>query len=189
MKLQIGIIGPEEKNIPRENREEMFMIARTIGKRIAENNATLITGGCSGIVQATCQGAKNAGGLTVGTPGRKRGSSIPEIDIEICTPIDVGDYLFAGILSCDSIIVLPGDAGTMAELAIAYRNKKPLIFIRGFDENLLKDLFNSFQEDYPLYIAENAEDAAKIALEVGREQLDKETLLNSDELNGLEREK
>ncbi len=183
MNLQIGIIGAEEKNMPEKDKERLLGMAEQIGKIIAKNNAILITGGCSGIVEAACRGAKKVNGITVGTPGRKRGTSISNIDIEICTPIGVGDYVFAGVLSCDSIIVFPGDAGTIAELAIAYRNKKPLVFINGFGENTLKDLFNSFKSDYPLYIAKDAEEAAKIALKVGREQLDKETLLNKKELS------
>src|SRR3989338_5295495 len=140
-KLQIGIIGPEEKNLRAETREKFLSTAFELGKKIAEADAILITGGCSGIAEAASKGAVSVGGITVGTPGTERGSSVPSTTVEICTPINVGDFLFAGTLSSDVLIVFPGDAGTLAELAIAYRYKKPLIFLQGISEGLLEKLF------------------------------------------------
>lgn len=166
MKKQIGIIGPETKNMSEDKRNKFTRLASEIGKKLAERDAILITGGCTGVAAAATFAAYNAGGITVGTPGRERGKSVPGVTVEICTPIGVGDFLFAGTLSCDSMIVFPGDAGTIAELAIAYRNKIPLVFIKGCDENLLRDLFESVPEDYPAYIAKDADDAANIALQV-----------------------
>lgn len=165
-KYQIGIIGPEEINLPedKQERNKMLDVARKVGETAAKNNMVLITGGCSGVVEAACQAAYNAGGIIVGTPGRERGSSNQWVNIEICTPIDVGDFLFAGILSCDAIIVLPGDAGTLAELAIAYRYKKPLIFIKGFGEDILSSLKLRGSKNFPRYVVKNAEEAVKKAL-------------------------
>jgi len=170
MNIQIGVIGPEEKNIPDVLKNKFLNTAEEIGKIIAKNKVVLITGGCSGVAESCAKGAYKNGGITVGTPGRKRGTSVPYTTVEICTPIDVGDYIFAGILSCDSIIVFPGDAGTLAELAIAYRYKKPLVFIEGFDENLLNKLFTSIPKDYPKFITKDAEEAVKVAVKVASKQ-------------------
>lgn len=164
--IQIGIIGPEEKNIRGtwKRKETTLRLAAEIGRAVAREKAILITGGCSGVVEAACKGAYQAGGIVVGTPGRKRGSSIPWTTVEICTPLDVGDYLIAGILSCDVIIVIPGDAGTFAELAIAYRYKKPLIFIQGFEEKILTRLRFRGLLDYPYWIAQSAQEAVQLAM-------------------------
>ena len=166
MKSQIGIIGGETKNIPEETKKQILSLSYEVGKLIAEGDAVLITGGCTGVAEAACKGSLEKGGITVGTPGPVRGTSVNEVQVEICTPIGTGDYLFAGILSCDSIICLPGGPGTLAELMIAYRYKKPLIFIKGYKENILKEMLTNYDMNYPAYVAENAKEAVKIALEI-----------------------
>jgi len=165
-RIQIGIIGSEEINLPKnkQKRIKMLNVAREVGEIAANNNMVLITGGCSGAVEAACEAAYKAGGITVGTPGRERGLSNQWVNVEICTPIDIGDFLFAGILSCDAIIVLPGDAGTLAELAIACRYKKPLFFIKGFDEEILNK-FN-LSKKFSYYVVKNAEQAIKKILQI-----------------------
>jgi len=169
-KIQIGIIGPEAKNLPQDKvlSDDILAMAEKIGVGIAENGAILITGGCSGVVEATCKGAYNIGGIVVGTPGRDRGTAVPYVTVEICTPIDIGDYVFAGVLSCDVIIVIPGDAGTLAELAIAYRNRKPLISIRKFGGDILRTLKFNKLKDYPYYIVDSAEEAVELAMKLAK---------------------
>jgi len=175
MKLQIGIIGPEEKNMPTSSRDKILSCAKAVGRALAERDVILITGGCTGVVEAAIQGAKQVNGLVVGTPGRTRGTSVSGVDVEICTPIDIGDYLFAGVPSCDSIIVFPGDAGTIAELAIAYRYKTPLIFIKAVGGvDLLPQLFGSFKGTYPLLVADNPQAAAELAISAAKQSLQKE---------------
>lgn len=171
-KIQIGIIGPENKNLPKDKqkRAEILRTAGIIGRMTTKSGAILITGGCSGVVEESCRAAYRAGGIVVGTPGPERGTANPWVNVEICTPINVGDFIFAGILSCDAIIVLPGDAGTLAELSIAYRYKKPLIFIKGFGENLLNELKLEGREDYPYYVANSPEASVDLAIKVGKKR-------------------
>ncbi|RJQ34176.1 hypothetical protein C4566_02540 [Candidatus Parcubacteria bacterium] len=163
--VQIGLIGPETKNIPEEQRESMLSLAAEIGRIIGFRNRILVTGGCTGVAAAASEAAYKQGGITVGTPGRKRGTSVPFTTVEICTPIEVGDFVFAGTLSCDSIIVFPGDAGTLAELAIAYRYKIPLVFLAGYREEMLQELFYSYDSSsYPAYVAKTAGEAVELAI-------------------------
>jgi len=174
-KVQIGIIGPEEKNIPLLLKEKYLNLAYALGKGLAEKGAILITGGCNGIVEAACNGAVSVGGITIGTPGPRRGSAISSVVVEICTPIDVGDYLFAGTLSSDVIIVFPGDAGTLAEIAIAYRYRKPLILLKGISEGILEQLFWNVPQDYPQYIVNTVEEGVTMALNIAEEKLNKDS--------------
>lgn len=169
-KIQIGIIGPEAKNLPsnKKLRNAILKSAERIGEGVASQGAILITGGCSGVVEAACRGAYKKGGIVVGTPGRNRMTAIPWVTVEICTPIDIGDYIFAGILSCDVVIVIPGDAGTLAELAIAYRNKKPLVSIGRFGGDILSGLKFNRPKDYPYYIVDSAEEAVGLAIKLAK---------------------
>lgn len=174
MKVQIGIIGGEEKNLDNNIKEFLLKIAEEVGEEVAKKGAILITGGCTGIAEAASKGALKLGGITLGTPGRKRGTSVKSTMIEICTPIEIGDYVFAGIPSCDSIIIFPGGPGTLGELAFAIRNKKPLIAIKGISETLINNVFKNCNIDYPFYLANNAQEAAEIAYKIGKDVLKNE---------------
>lgn len=171
-KIQIGIIGPEEKNICLD-KDSFLKQAYELGKKLAEKNAIIITGGCTGVAESASKGAFDAGGITIGTPGPERGSSVESTTIEICTPINVGDFIFAGTLSSDVLIVFPGDAGTIAELAIAYRYRKPLLVLRCFEKEILKQMNWNKMEDYPLYVADSVDDLVLLAIRIAQEKLNK----------------
>jgi len=130
-KLQIGVMGPTVSEYPRDpkTKKKVCAFAEKIGELLAQRGAIVFTGGMDGVMELASKGAKNKNGITVGTPGRTRDISNKYIDIEVLTPIDVGDFIFAGILSCDAIITIPGGAGTLAEVCLAYRNKKPYVVI------------------------------------------------------------
>lgn len=136
--IQIGVIGGGLNNLPPKSKDIILKEAELVGTLIANKNGILISGGMDGVMESSCRGAYLNSGIVVGTPGRQRGSSNQYVTVEICTPIDVGDYLFAGILSCNSIIIFPGGAGTLAEIAIAYRYSKPMIIMKGYDKYLDK---------------------------------------------------
>jgi uncharacterized protein (TIGR00725 family) len=94
-RLQIGIIGPEKCNYPENSQlqNKLEMYAEKVGELLAERNAVVLTGGGDGVMEAVFRGAKRKNGLTVGIPGKTRGISNPYTDVEILTPLDVGDYL------------------------------------------------------------------------------------------------
>lgn len=174
-KIQIGVMGPAESEYPKdaELRSKIYVIAEKLGELLAEAGAIVFTGGMDGVMELASRGAKSKGGITVGTPGRTRNLSNKYIDIEILTPIDVGDFLFAGILSCDAIITIPGGAGTLAEVCMAYRNKKPNIIIEGINPDYDK-MINNYLDEGKLVLTEGAktpEEAVKKALESAKKEL------------------
>jgi len=176
-KLQIGVMGPAEGEYPKNSnlKAKICEIAIRLGELLAENGAVVFTGGMDGVMELASKGAKNKGGVTVGTPGRIRGMSNKYIDIEVLTPIDVGDFLFAGILSCDAIITIPGGAGTLAKVCMAYRNKKPNIIIEGINSDY-DNLINNYLDEGRLILmegAKNAEEAVKKALRLAKENYEK----------------
>ena len=61
-------------------------LAYEVGKLVAKRGAILVTGGLTGVMEAACRGAKEAGGLTVGIlPGDSHESANPYGDIPIVT--------------------------------------------------------------------------------------------------------
>ena len=144
-KIQIGVIGPALNEYPKdaEKREALDKIAEDLGRLIAKEGAILLTGGTDGVMEAASRGAKRENGIIVGIPGRQRGLSNKYVDVEILTDIDVGSFIVAGLLGCDAVIAVPGGAGTLAELCIAYRLEKPVIVMKGFDK-----FYDAITENY-----------------------------------------
>lgn len=171
-KLQIGVIGPAESEYPKDIdlKNKILQIAERVGELLAEKNAVVFTGGADGVMEIASMGVKKKNGITVGTPGRVRNSSNKYVDIEVLTPIDVGDFLFAGILSCDAIITIPGGAGTLAELCLAYRYKKPIIIIKGINRDYDKLINNYLDESKQVLIvgAKSPEEAVEKAVKLAR---------------------
>lgn len=131
--IQIGVIGsagPEEYPKNKKPDSKIFEIAEKLGELIAQNNAVLITGGKSGIMKTAAKGAKKYNGTTIGiVKGDKRGTANKYIDIEIPTNTAGEGEEAILVNSCDAIIVVGGGAGTLQELACAYRKKKTVIAI------------------------------------------------------------
>jgi len=171
-KLQIGVMGPAVSEYPQnpQTKKMVCEFAEKIGELLAKRGVIVFTGGMDGVMELASKGAKNKNGITVGTPGRTRNMSNKYVDIEVLTPIDVGDFIFAGILSCDAIITIPGGAGTFAEVCIAYRNKKPNVIIEGINPDYDK-LINNYLDESKLiltYGAKTPEEAVRKAIELAK---------------------
>jgi uncharacterized protein (TIGR00725 family) len=134
-KPQIAIIGyagldeyPEGTII----KNEVFVSAYELGKLFAERGWITITGGKSGVMEWANKGAQEAGGVSVGVvTGDKRGTSNKYVDVEIVPgSYNCGEEM-ALITMSDAVVVLGGGMGTLQELAIAYRQGKPILSLRG----------------------------------------------------------
>ena len=134
-KLQIAVIGsagPEEYPGKKPNKI-MFEAAYLLGQLLAEKNCIVVNGGKGGIMEAVSRGAKDKNGTTVAEiSGSTRYHSNPYIDIEIVSS-DIG-YRGPSLLigMSDAVIALGGGAGTLQEIAVAYRMKKPTVLLTGF---------------------------------------------------------
>lgn len=134
-RLQIAVIGsagPEEYPFV-EPQADMFAVAEAIGARLAQNNCIVVNGGKGGVMEAVCRGAKAQGGMTVAEiAGNGRGEGNEFVDVEIITT-DTG-YRGPSLLigMSDAVLALGGGAGTLQELAVAYRMKKPVVLLKGY---------------------------------------------------------
>jgi uncharacterized protein (TIGR00725 family) len=114
---------------------EALDIAEQIGREIARRGATLVCGGRGGVMEATCRGAREAGGHTIGImPGRGREDSPPNPYVEF--PVFTGMGFARNVvvvLSADAVIAIDGSYGTLSELAYALIHETPVVGIDTWD--------------------------------------------------------
>lgn len=125
-KRQIVVIGHNDNGCTPEHEK----IAYETGVEIAKSGSVLVTGGMGGVMRASCHGASESGGITVGILPQDDPSFANEY-CQIVIPSGMGltrDFLNA--LSADGIIIIGGGSGTLSEICAAYMHKKPMVAIK-----------------------------------------------------------
>ena len=103
--MQVAVVGAGDYE------ERRCSLAMELGRKIAEGGHVLITGGLGGVMEAACQGAREAGGVTVGVlPGEKEAAN-PFVAVAIGTGMGHGRNAIL-VRSADVVIALPGLYGT-----------------------------------------------------------------------------
>ncbi|MDJ0661840.1 MAG: TIGR00725 family protein [Crocosphaera sp.] len=127
----IGVMGPGESAT-----EIDIKNAYKLGKLIAKENWILLTGGRNvGVMDAANKGAKEAGGLTIGIlPSNHTKNVSDAVDIAILT--DVGNARNnINVLSSDLIVACGIGLGTVSEIALGLKNRKPVILLSQHQES------------------------------------------------------
>lgn len=133
-KLQIGIIGSAGLEEYPDKKPDMkaYRIAYELGRLIALQNAILVCGGKGGIMEEACRGAKRKKGMTVGiVSGNKRNQVNKFVDVEIVSGVTDASEDALIVSMSDGLIAIGGGAGTLQEISLAYKNKKPVVAITG----------------------------------------------------------
>jgi uncharacterized protein (TIGR00730 family) len=127
--------------------QEAFEIAFRLGRELALAGFSIANGGYSGTMQASAQGAREAGGDVIGVTCTAFGRSGPNpfISREIKTQ-SLQERLTRLVELGRAFVVLPGGTGTLLELAEVWelKNKrlagqgKPIIIWRSFWEPLVE---------------------------------------------------
>jgi uncharacterized protein (TIGR00725 family) len=118
--VQVAVVGAGEYEENRCN------LAREMGRKIAERGHVLITGGLGGVMESASEGAKEAGGVTVGIlPGEKETAN-SYVTVAIGTGMGHGRNAII-VRSADVVIALPGIYGTLSEIALALKMDKMVI--------------------------------------------------------------
>lgn len=154
MNLHIGVLGPHKTT------DEQYQLGQEVGRGIAEAGATLFCGGLDGMMRAAAEGAKSAGGQTVGIlPGTDKSAANEFIDIGI--PTDLGAYRNALLVrSCDAVIAVHGAYGTLSEIAFALRLKVPVVGLHSWTVS------RGAQPDPAIHTAQSAQEAVKLAVQL-----------------------
>lgn len=107
--------------------EEASVLARQVGREIAQRGAVLVCGGRGGVMEAACEGAKEAGGLTVGIlPGGDRREANRFVDIPIATGLGEARNAIV-VCTADAVIALSGGYGTLSEIGLALKIGRPVV--------------------------------------------------------------
>lgn len=126
-RILVAVIGGRDCS---EKVEEM---AIKLGEFLAKVGVIIINGGLNGIMEAVSKGAEGSGGITIGilSSGDKNDAN-PYISIPLATGL--GEARNAVIASsADILIALPGEYGTLSEIAFALRLGKPVVGIGSWD--------------------------------------------------------
>ena len=153
-RMQIGVMGPGHSDAAAE------AVAEEAGRLIAESGAVLVCGGLGGAMEAASRGAHNAGGTVVGIlPGFSAADANPYVDIPIVTGISHARNAI-NVLTCDAVIAIHGEFGTLSEIALALKCGKPVVGIKTWE-------IDSIGCDDPNFrTADTAEEAIRLALKM-----------------------
>jgi uncharacterized protein (TIGR00725 family) len=154
MKLNIGVLGPNTATA------DQLALGVDVGRCIAAAGAVLLCGGLGGMMQAAAEGAKAAGGETVGIlPGNARSEANPFIDTAI--PTGLGVYRNAVLVSaCDAVIAIHGAYGTLSEIAFALRLGTPVVGLNTWE------VHRNGQPDPAIHVAHTAQEAVDLAIKL-----------------------
>lgn len=152
--VKIGVLGPHD--IDRRGRE----LGREVGEAIARSGAILLCGGLDGMMAAAAEGAKRAGGETVGIlPGDSAADANEFIDLAI--PTGLGVYRNALLVrACDAVIAVRGAYGTLSEIAYALRMRIPVVGLETWS------LVREGAVDPGIHVADTPSDAVALALKL-----------------------
>ena len=157
-KVVIGVMGVGSAT------SQELQLAYDLGKAIAKNNWVLLTGGrMAGVMDAASRGAKSSNGLVVGVlPGGDSAFVSPAVDIAIVT--DMGNARNnINVLSSDIVIACGMGLGTASEVALALKNRKPVILLN--QSQLTEQFFASLTTEN-LFSAQTVEEAIATVKEI-----------------------
>jgi uncharacterized protein (TIGR00725 family) len=124
--MQIAVVGGGSCS---PNVREM---SYQLGRLIAEKGHVLICGGLGGVMEAVSSGARKSGGIVVGIlPGEKLDAN-QYVSISIATGMGHARNVII-VKSADAVIALPGEHGTLSEIALALKMKKPVISLESWE--------------------------------------------------------
>ena len=120
MAVQVSVVGSGGEHEER---------AETVGRLLAEQGATVVTGGLGEVMAAASRGAKGAGGTTIGIlPGETRAGANPWLDHVVISGIGHARNL-AVVASGDAVIAVGGRYGTLAEIGFALTLERPVVVL------------------------------------------------------------
>lgn len=157
-KIIIGVMGPgQAKAVDLQN-------AYQLGQLVAQKGWVLLTGGRNiGVMDAACQGAKSANGLTIGIlPGSNTDDASDAVDLAIVT--DMGNARNSiNVLSSDVVIACGISTGTASEIALALKVNKKVILLNDSAESL--GFFKQLSSEN-VYVANTATEAIAAAEDI-----------------------
>jgi uncharacterized protein (TIGR00725 family) len=123
----VAVVGPAQAD------SDLEAQAEAVGRGLARAGAVVLCGGLGGVMAAACRGAVGAGGLTVGLlPGDDAGAANPWVQVAL--PTGLGELRNGLVVAGARVLVAVGGGwGTLSEIALALRRRRPVIGLRTWD--------------------------------------------------------
>ena len=139
---------------------ELAQLAEEVGRRLAEADVVLVTGGMSGVMEAASRGAAEAGGTVIGiVPTDSVEHANPHCTHVVATGIGHARNL-AVVASGQAVIAIGGEWGTLSEIGFARRLGRSVAALRSWRAE-----GEGAMEEMPgVSAVETAEEAAEAAL-------------------------
>lgn len=182
-RVQIGVIGfagEEEYPVDWKMGDGITKIAKLIGKLIALKGGIVVTGGGGGVMAAAAAGAMEVGGFTLAVINTLR--DLPDCywySARVVCGMAEGGPEFILPLTCDALIVIGGGAGTLNELAVAYRNLVPIVLVKGTGgwcdrliPNLIDNIYLDERKRSIIFTRTDVEEAVSCAVELGIKKIE-----------------
>jgi uncharacterized protein (TIGR00725 family) len=154
---QVAVIGSARC----EPDSEAARLGEEVGRLLAEAGVTLVCGGLTGVMEAACRGASEAGGEAIGiVPGHDVSEANPYCTHVVATGIGHARNL-AVVSSGDAVIAIGGEWGTLSEIGFARAIGRPVIALRSWTLSGREQM-----EGAPgVLLAESPREAVDLALE------------------------
>ncbi len=103
-----------------------------LAKNLAKVADYMVCGGLSGAMKAVSQGFKQGGGTTIGIlPGYDKGEANEYVDMVIPTGMGLARNVLV-VKTADVVVALPGQAGTLSEIAYCLQFGIPVISLHSW---------------------------------------------------------
>jgi len=111
---------------------EAARLGAEVGRLLAEAGVTLVCGGLTGVMEAACRGASEAGGEAIGiVPGKDVSEANPYCTHVVATGIGHARNL-AVVSSGDVTIAIGGEWGTLSEIGFARAIGRTVVALRSW---------------------------------------------------------
>ncbi len=128
MPLHIGVIGAGTCI------DSTYKMAMGLGFEIGKRGWNLVCGGLGGVMEGAAKGCMQAGGMTIGIlPDLNKNSANSYIRVPIPTGLGEGRNLLV-VRASDILVAIAGGYGTLSEIALALKSKKPVIGLETWDD-------------------------------------------------------
>lgn len=169
---KIAVFGAAKEELSKD----VYKIAEEVGAEIAKRGHTLVTGAATGVSRFAAKGARQEKGCVIGISPTSDDSEkdkynvfFENIDVIIHTGAGYKGRNVIGVRTCDAMIIVNGNFGTLSEVANGEGEQKPIIGIKnsGGCANMLDDIFKKLNAEYQYFaMAENAKEAVDLIEEM-----------------------
>jgi uncharacterized protein (TIGR00725 family) len=118
--MQVAVIGGAKCD------DDVRKMAYELGKKLAKEGHIPICGGLGGVMEAVCRGVRDEGGAVVGILPGEKDEANPWVSIAVATGMGHARNVVI-VKSADAVIALPGEYGTLSEMALALKMGKKVI--------------------------------------------------------------